>query len=571
MLLIVLDSQKDGNSPLDGKAGLQFRSLLRRGGFSADQFEVTYVNAAPEQTVPEPDLDAVCARVRPRCVLAGGVAAHARMLPGCPVGLYDARGYVWRDEERGLWVVPTLAPASLVKGQTNQTIVFLHDLARALEIEQNDFEYLDTNFYSLDPTPAEALEWNKRFDSNVSHLSCDIETPDKDRSEDELEDTEAEEIKDRSYTILRCGYSYHDADGNPHVMSIPWGGPYEQVHKALLESDIDKLWWNKSFDVPRIAAAGITVGGTQHDGMESWHVLNSDLRRSLGFVSVFFNPRLGAWKHTSDAAPARYNAQDAYAADCNQLAIVKELKKHNLWDVYQQQVLDMDPIFTYMSAAGMPVDAEKRLESAKYLTELLDDLKSRMHAVVPREVCRVSPPEGYKTVPKDTTGLEQRTFDAQTVVRCGRCGLVNPRKNHFQSYVRKVNPCAGAEKVTSQEGVVRWVKVLLFSPSPKQILRYQEVVGHKPILDRMTKRPTTDAKALVKLRAKYVSDPLYPMILDFRKADKLAGTYIGRYEDGKVVGGFKVGKDGLVHAQFTNAPSTLRTSMRSPNLQNLPR
>jgi DNA polymerase I-like protein with 3'-5' exonuclease and polymerase domains len=112
---------------------------------------------------------------------------------------------------------------------------------------------------------------------------------------------------------------------------------------------------------------------------------------------------------------------------------------------------------------------------------------------------------------------------------------------------------------------------LPFSPSPKQILRYQEVVGHKPILDRMTKRPTTDAKALVKLRAKYVSDPLYPMILDFRKADKLAGTYIGRYEDGKVVGGFKVGKDGLVHAQFTNAPSTLRTSMRSPNLQNLPR
>jgi hypothetical protein len=40
---------------------------------------------------------------------------------------------------------------------------------------------------------------------------------------------------------------------------------------------------------------------------------------------------------------------------------------------------------------------------------------------------------------------------------------------------------------------------------------------------------------------------------------------------GHIKGGFPVGSDGRVHTIFTNAPSTLRTSTRSPNLQNLPR
>lgn len=39
----------------------------------------------------------------------------------------------------------------------------------------------------------------------------------------------------------------------------------------------------------------------------------------------------------------------------------------------------------------------------------------------------------------------------------------------------------------------------------------------------------------------------------------------------RIKGGFPVGKDLRVHSMFTNAPSTLRCSMRSPNLHNLPR
>lgn len=39
----------------------------------------------------------------------------------------------------------------------------------------------------------------------------------------------------------------------------------------------------------------------------------------------------------------------------------------------------------------------------------------------------------------------------------------------------------------------------------------------------------------------------------------------------KIIGGFPVGRDGRIHGVFRHTPSTLRSSMVSPNLQNIPR
>ena len=169
--------------------------------------------------------------------------------------------------------------------------------------------------------------------------------------------------------------------------------------------------------------------------------------------------------------------------------------------------------------------------------------------------------------------LAEHLFNAQTVKRCSGCGLLNPKKPHFKLYKKKDNPCSTCTVRTVQEGVLRWVRRQPFIPSPKQILVYQKLKGQQPVMvgKGEQRKPTTDIKALKKLRAKYHTDPLYPLIMDDRKLGKLSGTYIGKVVDGALVGGFRVGIDGRVHAQFTNAPSTLRTSMRAPNLQNLPR
>lgn len=345
------------------------------------------------------------------------------------------------------------------------------------------------------------------------------------------------------------------------------------------------------------------IGGIIHDGMESWHVLNSDLRRNLGTVSTFFHPRLRMWKHTSSEQPATYNGVDSYAADVNHYESSQLLKKHQLWHVYQEQILDFDPVTTAMTLAGMPVDAQVRAESAKQITQLQHDNREAMQPLVPLKARRLQPKEGYVRKPTDTTGLVEVTFNAQVVKRCSRCNLQDPKADHFKSKISKTcsacgnkwtakhkckidpqifrcietetNPCAGAEKVAREEGLVRWAKVLPFVPSPKQLLRYMEVVGHEPYKERNSEgvfRPTTNVKAMKKMVGKY-HDPLYSLALLDRKYTKLGGTYVGWWNEQahRVEGGFPVGADGRVHTIFTNAPSTLRTSTRSPNLQNLPR
>ena len=348
------------------------------------------------------------------------------------------------------------------------------------------------------------------------------------------------------------------------------------------------------------------IGGTIHDGMESWHVLNSDLRRNLGTVSTFFNPRLRMWKHTSSEQPAEYNGVDAYAADVNHTSSIALLKKHQLWHVYKEQILDFDPVTTEMTRAGMPVDAQVRIAAAKQITALQRDNRAAMQPLVPTKARRYQPKDGYVRTPVDTAGLVEVVFDGKAVTRCERCGLVDPKAAHVKSKPKKVcshcaapwrkgheqkcvlpdplgavcvereqNPCAGAAKVTREEGLTRWAKPLPFVPSPKQILNYMAAVGHEPYKERNSEgefRPTTNVKALKKMLGKY-HDPVYSLILLDRKYTKLGGTYVGWWDGqaNRVQGGFPVGSDGRVHTIFTNAPSTLRTSTRSPNLQNLPR
>ena len=57
------------------------------------------------------------------------------------------------------------------------------------------------------------------------------------------------------------------------------------------------------------------MNGPIHDGMVMWHLLNSDLRKGLGFVATFYCKGLPRWKHLAATEPAQYNAVDAYAAD----------------------------------------------------------------------------------------------------------------------------------------------------------------------------------------------------------------------------------------------------------------
>lgn len=303
--------------PIVGATGLKVEEVFQRGGWKRDDFKIAnsiwcqppgnklvrmpYYDGALKHCAPY--LDAVIEEMRPRCIVAAGAVALRRLLPDVTVGIDAARGYVFPFEHRlrtgevhDTWVVPTPHPARVLRGQSALILVIVHDIDRALGIAQNGFSYLPLDFLTLDPTPSGAAEWVDRFEldfrnGRIDHLSVDIETWDKGSSEDELDGTvanaarkhgilfeapedeenfETEELDDRSYQIIRCGYSYHAKDllhpdrRTPRVLSLPWGGPYHQFHKRLLASEVPKVFWNKGFDVPRILAQpedGVPLAG----------------------------------------------------------------------------------------------------------------------------------------------------------------------------------------------------------------------------------------------------------------------------------------------------------------------
>lgn len=617
-----------------GKAGFTLDKLCKRGGVDLDKFWIynTIACRPPQNKLAgmwyfqqvidhcAPHLDQVITDTKPKCILALGKTAFQRLLPEVyaqkGVGLLDSKktkgviGYTFWSDKYQTWVMVAPHPSFVLRGQTAwaQSIIFC--LQRAIEIARDGYSY-ETGDYTLDCTPADAHRWVDEFERYyIEHsdlfLSCDIETPEKDADESELD------LEDRTdYIITRCGYSYRDM----HGMSIPWDGPYRTVHQRLLSGPWNKCWWNGGYDQPRIIAQDIEIGGASHDGMDAWHILNSDLKKSLNFVTPWFLKRQKMWKHLSGAEPAYYNAVDAMAAGANLRGIIKLLKQNNMYKVYQEFILELDPVYAAMTRAGMPINKEKRIESARLLTGRRKEVLGRLNLLVPDAIKPLSPKGGYKKTPKDTTGLTEVVFNGILNKYCSECGIPNPKKSHFKSKLKgfcsecgvkwtvshvkptkkgKVNPCAGVGTSVEREqnpcvcgvvtekleGETRWARIGKFVPSTKGILTYQTYRKH-PIIyvgKQGDKKPTTDEKAIKKLIGRHPDDNLYPSVLEFRELQTLITRYIGAYEEvlgnpyhPQIVGGFPVGRDGRVHGVFRHSPSTLRSSMVSPNLQNIPR
>jgi hypothetical protein len=233
--------------------------------------------------------------------------------------------------------------------------------------------------------------------------------------------------------------------------------------------------------------------------------------------------------------PAYYNATDADVEYRATLRIFDLLRATGLWVVYERHVLEIDVLFARMSAAGMPTDHGVRLEKAKLIHKMLEEVDAKIQAVVPIEVHPHHPKTGYK----------------------------------------KLKPVEGGEDqwVVLASGL--WARRLPFVPSAGPnggLTRYQDHLGHIPV--RVQGKRTTDEAAIQRLMLRYQDDPLYPLVLQRQEIVKLGGTYVGKPRDdgtSGVVGGIRADSTGRVHTHFTHNPSTLRTSAVAPNLQQIPR
>lgn len=499
-------------------------------------------------------------------------------------------------------------PSYIMQGKQIFVPILQYVFQRALEIASEGMVFDNhDDTYLIDPPAAIFDRWIDDYETALASepdetfLSYDIETAYKQKA-DESELKLAEDPDQ----ILRCSFCYKPN----HSVSVPWRTEYKPGLIRLFGSLGPKVGWNsEQFDSPKIKAE-MPIRGDEIDAMNAWHVLNTSMRKGLGFVTPYYAQTTQMWKHLASepSLAAFYNAKDADMALRCWLGIREDLHRNNLWEVFSRHVVEVHRVFKFMGERGVRLDLAGRQAAEEKLTGLLNDIETRMEQAVPQEARKL---KVIKKTPKDTTGLVQVPGEAKTkcCLNCGAVGVVashfksigkkrltscatcgKPRKQHcdldtpgldHEASCKKLhhefkaeaeNPCHGQKPVVKLLPVQFWAKPLEFKISKLGLLNYQKALKHHAIINRRENKVTFDESAIKKLQTKYPKDPLYPLILEHRSKQKLLSTYIGITDPlGRIQGGMPFDKDGLVHTTFTSNPSTLRSASQNPNLQNLPR
>lgn len=556
------EDEARAGAPFVGRAGFKLTRLLEWAGLDRSRFDIWNAawcqppsNQLEGQPYEYPAIDhcrqAHWGRLLDRVrvvVPMGNVPLHA--LSG-KKRILTHRGYIIPGPGT-THLVPTVHPSFIQRGQSKYSAAFIHDVQKAVQLAETGLPVQEVD-YLIDPLPRQALEWARLYRAElqrdlpgrVTRLAYDIETPGKGDDEGESELSDGSAVGDRTYFIWRIGFSYKPG----HALTVPWTPEYIPAIRLLLESDGEKVVWNAGFDNPRIRHAGVGINGVIHDGMVAWHILHSDLPKGLGFVATFTCPFQPPWKHLSTQSPGFYNATDADVELKSMIAIEEELRKAGLWEVYERDVVKLDPILHFMTEQGMPIDEDVRYDRASRLAERQTKVLSEIESRVPIEARRYSPKQGYTKDPENVEGCVRIVVPVM-VKRCEKCGLLNPTKPHRDKKTigkpgspgrkkqdRMVNPCLGAGVVEGVEDVARWARLDPFKPSREQLIRYQELNNRivPTIWDKKLgrRKVSMDEKSIKTLMGKYPLDPIYPLVLEYRAIDKLAGTYVGRPNTGE--------------------------------------
>jgi DNA polymerase len=549
--------EAQAGQPFVGPAGRVLNDCIARAGFERNQF--TLANALwcrpPRNDITLPSIPKALAhcwkqhlhpaivKLRPRVIVPlGNTALHQF---AADHAIMDSRGYIsyWRHH----LLLPSVHPSYILRGNPNFEAVLIHDLQLAMRVATTGYHRANTR-YELNVSTGAARHWmTTELTDPTTPLAFDIETGDKARDEDAV-DWKA------TGPITRISFASRPG----HALSLRVTQATAPIIAALLASPNPKIVWNAAFDCPRLTAKGYAINGMIYDGMIAWHVLHSDLPKSLGFAASLLLDTQPRWKHLSRQSPAYYNAIDSDAARRITIKTWELLKEIGMWELYQEQIVACEPVFQQMQAAGMPVDATLRYTHAVTLDTKLQALQAQIEAVVP---AMLKPGKRYKQVEKARAKYPDGSLvDVVTTLKaCPACGK--------QGKLTRQHPCAvplTTVTIPSQE----WEVLQPFAVSWQNIQRWQDFFGHQAI--RRKGKRTTDETAIRMLLLKHPDDPLYPLILDYREVQKLAGTYIGKPDAGTVVGGLPVHADGRCHPTLTNNPDTLRTSMVNPNLQQIP-
>lgn len=489
----------------------------------------------------------------------GGIATRQILDPTASYSVQDFHGYVIRSPCDRFWVVPTYHPSHIQRGAWNLFGVAVHDLQVAYRISQEGFIRSKVSLV-IDPDPEWFDRWVNSFLVALAQnpdiwLAVDIETPDKQAKTDE---GELSVKQDRSYEIIRVNVGHSLSEG----ITVPFQGPYVTILKRLLASGCPKLFWNASYDCPRLKYHSVELGGESLDFMWAWHVLQSDLPRGLGFVAPFYSDQ-APWKHLSGEDFGFYSAMDAVQTVRVSHGIAKDLQSKGMWDIFWRHIHLRD---TYCMRPAEEVGILVDPAELHALDERLDAEHARItaeiQALVPDEVKPLTPKDGLVHRPEGEENIVEK-IEARLVRKCHGCGAVQVPTRHRC----KVEGAVPRVELT-EVAVARYFRREEFNVgSWQQILAYIKFRKHPIPKSKKTGQDTTEKEGIAALFKK-TKDKVYDLILDDRGVTKVSSTYV-KGSLTKLATDPRSIADGRLHSTFAPKASTLRDSSSAPNLQNV--
>lgn len=356
--------------------------------------------------------------------IALGTTATRTLLSELTNQTYGGKLDNWHGTHIPCWtgavIVPTYHPSYLMQGQQRLLGTFYFDLRRAMELAS-----FGPNSRTLDLVVDPPAEWFSRWLDQIGEeawLAVDIETTWKTgEQEDELQSPGGD--------ITRVNFAVNPDQG----LTVPWDQRYIPLIQRALSLPCAKAFWNERFDVPILTRAGTPPAGIVLDFMLGWHVLQSSLPQGLGFVTPFYAPHIGPWKHLSSTEPGRYAAIDAAATLHCAFGIAKDLASAGQWDTFLRYVADIDrQVLHPCEDVGLLVDDGALRALSERLRQEEKRIDSDIQQLVPEELKPLLPKSGWKRHPGNRYPgqevVEQRVKEMVRV--CTQCGEAEVSSRH---------------------------------------------------------------------------------------------------------------------------------------------
>jgi len=549
--------------------------------------------------------DALIEERQPKCLLAlGGIPMRELSgMSGYREGILMLRGYPIKSPRYGIPVLGTYHPSYLRRGEKQESEegadvesaagrgmdlmgVLIHDIQYAVKLARDGMPVRpEPPRHVLFGTHETLLRF---YEDALAHpelpIAWDIETDQLLAAEDESE-MERLVLTD---AVTQIQFSLRPSD----ACVFRWTDDLADLVVKLMRLPNPKLDFNgRLSDRPilrqflRDKGHEIRYCGDNHDLMDMWHHAQPDYPKGLQHVTSYFASFLGPWKHLNIADRGLYGALDAESLQWIYRKLPGDLRKLGIWDGYERHVLKLSRTLDKVTAIGIPINDEKRVEFGKDLDIEKAALERELQKLVPEDIRPVHPKEGWKKLP----GAVKADLLTWNLYHNPQSCLMA-----LDALPDRIETAIGTVYVRREFGeidqtaicenrVCRWCRLEPFNPnSPDQIKLYIEFKRKEEIdalirkgWDRKraeakakykvprnfkTDKETTGKRELLRL-AKATGDQLFPSTVHIREFGKLKGTYVD---------GWAPTDDKRAHSTFGFAPATSQLSSENPNSQNVP-